>query len=217
MPNCFVPAKILLPDANIPLSQWACLACDQFTSQPEYWQKAEALVEGKPSALHLVLPEVYLGKPGEAERIAAIQANMKEYRGTVLNRAVKGFVYVERDTGCGPVRPGLLGAVDLEQYSYTPGSSPAVRPTENTVVERIPPRLAVRRGASLELPHVMMLINDRDDHILGGLAAKKDRLRPLYSGELMLGGGSIRGWAVEDETLCSALSDAIEALGSQAA
>ena len=217
MPNCFVPAKILLPDANIPLSQWACLACDQFTSQPEYWQKAEALVEGKPSALHLVLPEVYLGKPGEAERIAAIQANMKEYRGTVLNRAVKGFVYVERDTGCGPVRPGLLGAVDLEQYSYTPGSSPAVRPTENTVVERIPPRLAVRRGASLELPHVMMLINDRDDHILGGLAAKKDQLRPLYNGELMLGGGSIRGWAVEDETLCSALSDAIEALGSQAA
>ena len=188
MPNCFVPANILLPDENIPLSQWACLACDQFTSQPEYWQKAEALTEGKPSALHLVLPEVYLGKPGEAERIAAIQANMKEYRGTVLNRAVKGFVYVERDTGCGPVRPGLLGAVDLEQYSYTPGSSPAVRPTENTVVERIPPRLAVRRGASLELPHVMMLINDRDDHILGGLAAKKDRLRPLYNGELMLGG-----------------------------
>ena len=164
MPNCFVPANILLPDENIPLSQWACLACDQFTSQPEYWKKAEALAEGKPSALHLVLPEVYLGKPGEAERIAAIQANMKEYRGTVLNRAVKGFVYVERDTGCGPVRPGLLGAVDLEQYSYTPGSSPAVRPTENTVVERIPPRLAVRRGASLELPHVMMLINDRDDH-----------------------------------------------------
>ena len=117
MPNCFVPANILLPDENIPLSQWACLACDQFTSQPEYWQKAEALAEGKPSALHLVLPEVYLGKPGEAERIAAIQANMKEYRGTVLNRAVKGFVYVERDTGCGPVRPGLLGAVDLEQYS----------------------------------------------------------------------------------------------------
>ena len=217
MPNCFVPANILLPDENIPLSQWACLACDQFTSQPEYWQKAEALTEGKPSALHLVLPEVYLGKPGEAERIAAIQANMKEYRGTVLNRAVKGFVYVERDTGCGPVRPGLLGAVDLEQYSYTPGSSPAVRPTENTVVERIPPRLAVRRGASLELPHVMMLINDRDDHILGGLAAKKDRLRPLYSGELMLGGGSIRGWAVEDEALCGALSDAIEALGSQEA
>ena len=217
MPNCFVPANILLPDENIPLSQWACLACDQFTSQPEYWQKAEALTEGKPSALHLVLPEVYLGKPGEAERIAAIQANMKEYRGTVLNRAVKGFVYVERDTGCGPVRPGLLGAVDLEQYSYTPGSSPAVRPTENTVVERIPPRLAVRRGASLELPHVMMLINDRDDHILGGLAAKKDRLRPLYNGELMLGGGSIRGWAVEDEALCGALSDAIEALGSQEA
>ena len=217
MPNCFVPANILLPDENIPLSQWACLACDQFTSQPEYWQKAEAQAEGKPSALHLVLPEVYLGKPGEAERIAAIQANMKEYRGTVLNRAVKGFVYVERDTGCGPVRPGLLGAVDLEQYSYTPGSSPAVRPTENTVVERIPPRLAVRRGASLELPHVMMLINDRDDHILGGLAAKKDRLRPLYNGELMLGGGSIRGWAVEDEALCGALSDAIEALGSQEA
>ena len=198
MPNCFVPANILLPDENIPLSQWACLACDQFTSQPEYWQKAEALAEGKPSALHLVLPEVYLGKPGEAERIAAIQANMKEYRGTVLNRAVKGFVYVERDTGCGPVRPGLLGAVDLEQYSYTPGSSPAVRPTENTVVERIPPRLAVRRGASLELPHVMMLIDDPVCTVIEPLYARRNELRSLYDFDLMLGGGHLRGWAVEN-------------------
>ena len=216
MPNCFVPANILLPDENIPLSQWACLACDQFTSQPEYWQKAEALTEGKPSALHLVLPEVYLGKPGEAERIAAIQANMKEYRGTVLNRAVKGFVYVERDTGCGPVRPGLLGAVDLEQYSYTPGSSPAVRPTENTVVERIPPRLAVRRGASLELPHVMLLVDDPEKTVIEPLTAAADTMEKLYDFDLMQNGGHIRGYKLSDKQV-DAVAKALEGLASDEA
>ena len=157
MSNCFRPARILLPAAGIPLSQWACLACDQFTSQPEYWRRAAALVEGKPSALHLVLPEIFLGGHDEQERIRRIQAAMKEYEGTVLERTVEGFVYVERTTTEGLVRQGLVGMVDLEKYSYTPGSRPAIRPTENTVVERIPPRLAVRRGADLELPHVIFL------------------------------------------------------------
>lgn len=217
MSNCFRPARILLPAAGIPLSQWACLACDQFTSQPEYWRRAAALVEGKPSALHLVLPEIFLGGHDEQERIRRIQAAMKEYEGTVLERTVEGFVYVERTTTEGLVRQGLVGMVDLEKYSYTPGSRPAIRPTENTVVERIPPRLAVRRGADLELPHVMMLMSDPEDRILSGLAYERDngKLPLLYEGQLMLGGGQIRGWAVEDADLCRTLSDAIEALGAQ--
>ncbi len=157
---CFVPADILLPAANISLDPWACIAVDQFTSQPEYWQRAEELAAGKPSTLHIVLPEAYLGTPQEEERMQTIRRTMQEYRKSVLTRRVHGFVYVERTQMDGTIRQGLVGAVDLEAYDYNPGSKPAIRPSEKTVVERIPPRLKVRRGAILETPHVMMLADD---------------------------------------------------------
>ena len=214
---CFLPAHILLPGRETPTEQWACLACDQFTSQPEYWQLAERQVGGAPSALHLVLPEVYLEQPGVEGRIAAIHAAMRRCREQVLTRAVDGFVYLERTTAGGAVRPGLLGKVDLEAYDYTPGSLPPVRPSEGTVVQRIPPRLAVRRGACLESPHVMMLVDDARDALLGPLAAAKGGLELLYSGPLMLGGGSVRGWAVTDPALCRHVLAQLAALGSQEA
>ena len=147
MKECFGPARILLPDEEIPVEQWACLACDQFTSQPEYWQRAEALVREKPSALHIVLPEIYLGEADLPQRIEQIHRAMEEYAEKYLTRQVEGFFYLERDLGGGCVRQGLVGMVDLEAYDYNPGSSTPIRPTENTVVERIPPRLAVRRDA----------------------------------------------------------------------
>ena len=159
---CFTAADILLPAAGVPLDPWACIAVDQFTSQPEYWQRAEHLADGKPSTLHIVLPEAYLGTPQEAERLESIRRTMEEYRKTVLTRKVHGYVYVERTQMDGTVRQGLVGAVDLDAYDYAKGSKPAIRPSESTVVERIPPRLKVRRGATLETPHVMMLADDAD-------------------------------------------------------
>lgn len=214
--NCFGPAHILLPDERIPLGQWACIACDQFTSDYAYWKQAEALTAGVPSALHLVLPEAYLGTAEAERRTAAIPAAMREYRETVLTRAVDGYVYVERTEQSGRVRQGLVGVVDLEAYSYEKGALPLVRPSENTVVERIPPRMAVRRAASLELPHVMMLADDAGQTLVEPVGAAKARLRPLYEGELMLGGGHIAGWAVEDPELLEQIDRAVAALQSRA-
>ena len=198
---CFTAADILLPAAGVPLDPWACIAVDQFTSQPEYWQRAEHLADGKPSTLHIVLPEAYLGTPQEAERLESIRRTMEEYRKSVLTRKVHGYVYVERTQMDGTVRQGLVGAVDLDAYDYAKGSKPAIRPSESTVVERIPPRLKVRRGATLETPHVIMLADDADCTLIEPIGLMKNQLPPLYDGELMLGGGHLRGWAVEDPAL----------------
>ena len=182
---CFTAADILLPAAGVPLDPWACIAVDQFTSQPEYWQRAEHLADGKPSTLHIVLPEAYLGTPQEAERLESIRRTMEEYRKTVL--------------------------------TYAKGSKPAIRPSESTVVERIPPRLKVRRGATLETPHVMMLADDADCTLIEPIGLIKNQLPPLYDGELMLGGGHLRGWAVEDPALIAGIDAALAALADPAA
>ena len=214
---CFGPAKILLPGPGVPLETWACVAVDQFTSQPDYWQRAQECTAGVPSTLHIVLPEVWLGAADEAQRLAAIRAAMADYRQTVLTRAVNGYVYVERTLQSGRVRQGLVGAVDLEAYSYAPKARPAIRPSESTVVARIPPRLAVRRGAPLETPHVLMLADDPADALIGPVAAAKAALPKLYEGELMLGGGHIAGWAVEDPALQAGIAGAMAHLADPAA
>ena len=214
---CFTAADILLPAAGVPLDPWACIAVDQFTSQPEYWQRAEHLADGKPSTLHIVLPEAYLGTPQEAERLESIRRTMEEYRKSVLTRKVHGYVYVERTQMDGTVRQGLVGAVDLDAYDYAKGSKPAIRPSESTVVERIPPRLKVRRGATLETPHVMMLADDADCTLIEPIGLMKNQLPPLYDGELMLGGGHLRGWAVEDPALIARIDAALAALADPAA
>ena len=211
---CFTAADILLPAAGVPLDPWACIAVDQFTSQPEYWQRAEHLADGKPSTLHIVLPEAYLGTPQEAERLESIRRTMEEYRKSVLTRKVHGYVYVERTQMDGTVRQGLVGAVDLDAYDYAKGSKPAIRPSESTVVERIPPRLKVRRGATLETPHVMMLADDADCTLIEPIGLMKNQLPPLYDGELMLGGGHLRGWAVEDPALIAGIDAALAALAA---
>ena len=214
---CFTAADILLPAAGVPLDPWACIAVDQFTSQPEYWQRAEHLADGKPSTLHIVLPEAYLGTPQEAERLESIRRTMEEYRKSVLTRKVHGYVYVERTQMDGTVRQGLVGAVDLDAYDYAKGSKPAIRPSESTVVERIPPRLKVRRGATLETPHVMMLADDPGCTLVEPIGARKSELKKLYEGELMQGGGHIAGWAVEDPAMLAQIDAALAALGSQEA
>ena len=215
--SCFSPAHILLPAENVPMEQWGCVACDQFTSDRSYWEKAADAAKGGPSALELILPEVYLEEPDVPQRIATIHASMERYAQTVLTRAVDGFVYVERTEQSGRVRQGLVGKVDLEAYSYAPGAGTAIRPSEHTVESRIPPRVAVRRGACLETPHIMMLADDPGCTLIEPIGAQKDRLRKLYEGELMLGGGHVAGWAVEDPALLARIDAALAALGSQEA
>lgn len=215
--TCFMPAHILLPKEDVALEKWGCVACDQFTSDRKYWQKAADTAAGSPSALELILPEVYLNDADVDGRIQRIHDSMEAYAQDVLTRAVDGFIYVERTERSGRVRQGLVGVVDLEAYSYRRGRLPAIRPSENTVEERIPPRLAVRRGALLETPHVMMLADDPGCTLIEPVAARKAELRPVYEGELMLGGGHIAGWAVEDPALLEQVEAALAALGSQEA
>ena len=215
--SCFGPAHILLPGENIPLEKWGCVACDQFTSDRAYWEQADAVVGGCPSTLRLILPEVYLEDKDAARRVENIHAAMDEYSRDVLTRAVDGFVYVERTEQSGRVRQGLVGKIDLEAYSYEKGARPAIRPSERTVTERIPPRMAVRRGAALETPHVMMLADDPGCTLVEPIGARKSELKKLYEGELMQGGGHIAGWAVEDPAMLAQIDAALAALGSQEA
>jgi hypothetical protein len=215
--SCFAPAHILLPSEQIPLEKWGCIACDQFTSDRDYWQKAEAAAAGSPSTLNMILPEVYL-EDGDADaRIEKIHATMDDYARNVLTRAVDGFVYVERTEQSGKVRQGLVGMVDLEAYSYRRGEKCTVRPSESTVESRIPPRMKVRTGAALETPHIMMLADDPGCTLIEPIGEKKEQLRKVYEGDLMLNGGHIAGWAVEDPALLAQIDSALNVLGSQEA
>jgi len=176
--------KLLMPREGIDLSKWAVIACDQYTSQPDYWNNADAIVGDAPSTLRLTLPEVYLEQPDVKERTAKIQDAMQRYQqdGT-LTEYEPGMMLVERTTKSG-TRRGVVLSFDLEAYDYQAGSQSLIRPTEKTVVERIPPRLAVREGASLELPHIMLLIDDPDHKVIEPLFADKDAFRKAYDTDL---------------------------------
>ena len=205
-----LPAEILLPREGVDPARWAVVACDQYTSQPDYWHAVEALVGSAPSTLKIVFPEVYLSE-GEA-RIQRIQSEMRQYLadGTLVPAVTDGFVYLERTTPSG-VRPGLVVRLDLEAYDFTPGADVPVRATEGTILSRIPPRVKIRTGAPLESPHVMVLLDDPDCTVIEPLGANKAALRPLYDFELMQGGGHLTGWAVEGDATTGVLQ-ALDAL-----
>ena len=196
----FGPADILLPGGR-DLSRWSVVACDQFTSQPEYWRETERIVGDAPSTLRLNFPEVYLAQEDCGARIERIDRTMRDYlaRG-VFREAAGSMVYVERGLKNGKIRRGLVGAVDLEAYDFHAGAETPVRATEGTVLERIPPRARIREGAALELPHVMLLIDDPEDTVLGA-AAPVAEPAPLYDGDLMQGGGHITGRRLAGEAL----------------
>ncbi len=190
------PARILLPAPGVKHETWACIACDQYTSEPAYWEKAYACAGDAPSALRLILPEVNLR---ESEKlIPGIHAAMARYleEGLLVPAVDPGFILCERTVPSG-TRLGLVCTVDLEQYSFEKGSLPLVRPTEQTIASRLPPRLVIRRGAPVELTHIMILIDDPDRTVLEPLQAKKDALRNLYDFDLMMNGGRLKGWAVD--------------------
>lgn len=182
------PADILLPDfCAVDGKKWACVACDQYTSEPEYWERVAKNVKDSPSTLNLMLPEVWLGESDM--RVPPIQAAMKKYLNDgVLVEHKSTAVYLERIQSDGKLRRGLVCAIDLDDYDFSVGSVSPIRPTEKTVVERIPPRLAVRRGAPLEMPHVMLLVDDPEDLILSRFAGREMN---AYSFGLAEGGGSV--------------------------
>lgn len=206
------PAQILLPKTGVNMSLWAVLACDQFTSQPAYWQQAEQLIQDNASTLHIILPEVYLGKAGEADKILSIHKTMRSYLDGVLQKQGRGFVYVERHLSAGRIRQGLVGMVDLEDYSYQKNAQARIRPSEKTVEDRIPPRLAVRRDAALETPHILMLADDPNKTVIEPLAEQKDKMKKLYSIDLMLEGGLVEGWWIEDEQQIQSITGALDTL-----
>jgi len=195
---------LCLPRAGIDLHKWAVIACDQHTAEPAYWQQVSEVVGDAPSTLHLIFPEVHLGAPDAAARVTAIQQAMRRYleQGLLVER--EGTVLVER-TVEGRTRRGLMLELDLEHYDYGSDSKSVIRPTEGTMVARLAPRIEVRRGAPLELPHILVLIDDPDRTVIEPLAAARDALPRLYETELMLGGGHVSGRAVDGEPIARAL------------
>src|SRR5512133_2431354 len=189
--------EILLPKPAVNLYQWAVIACDQFTSQPEYWQKVQEVVGDAPSTFNMLLPEVYLGTAEEIERIRSTQAAMRTYLDEDLLVPHQGIIFVER-TVDGKTRRGLMLALDLERYDFNKGSQSLIRATEGTILERLPPRIRIREGAPLELPHILVLIDDPQRTVIEPLVESRDALRPLYDTELMLGSGHLRGSLVVD-------------------
>ncbi len=201
--------EILLPK-NIDVSSWSVIACDQYTQDLDYWKRAENAAAGKPSTLNLILPEVYLNSPDKPARIEKIRKTMKEYLdGSVFEDPRNCMIYIERKTAFGRTRKGLIAQIDLETYEWKPFSKANIRATEATIVERIPPRMEIRRGAPLELPHIMLLVNDKEDLLVGGTGKAVKSKAPLYDGKLMCNGGSITGWAVETEAEITAVTDAV--------
>ncbi|MBR3422470.1 MAG: DUF1015 domain-containing protein [Ruminococcus sp.] len=206
--TAFHSADILIPNDKVDMSKWAVIACDQYTSEPEYWDAVTAEVGGAPSTLSLILPELYLEDSDVSERIANIHKAMDKYIADgIFTEYKNAMVYVERVQSNGIVRKGLIGAIDLEKYDFSKGSTSEVRATEATVIERIPPRIKVRNGAPLELPHIMILIDDPEDTVIGAL--DKTSMKKLYGTKLMQNGGSISGYLVDEaaqEKIDSALS-----------
>ena len=195
----FRPADILLPK-DCEYSKWSVVACDQYTSQPEYWQRVEEYVGRSPSTLRLILPESCLEGPNVETDIMEINNTMSRYlrEGRFVEHPNTLF-YVERTLDNGKVRRGLMGMVDLEQYDYEPGSSAPIRATEGTVLSRIPPRVAVRKNAPVELPHVMLLVDDPDKTVIEPLADQTDSMQVLYDFDLMEHGGHIKGWELTED------------------
>jgi len=192
--------EVLLPNAGVDLRKWAVIAVDQFTSEPEYWEQVEAITGDAPSTFRITLPEIFLEKPGEAERIQSIRQTMRKYLDAGVLEPREGLVYVER-TAAGRTRKGLVMCLDLERYDYHSGSTSLIRSTEGTIVERLPPRMKIRTGAPLELPHILVLIDDPDRTVIEPIAAARAGLEKLYDFDLMLGSGHLRGYAVNDPAL----------------
>lgn len=194
-------SSILLPKHNIDLEKWAVVACDQYTSEPEYWDNVDNLTDEAPSTLRLIYPEVYLDEGHDAKhnRIASINKAMCGYLDNKYFYEVQNsFIYIERTIRTGKVRKGLLCAIDLEHYDFSRGSNSLIRATEGTILDRLPPRIRIREKACLESPHIMVLFDDPDDTIIGHITNNKNSMDRLYAFDLMMNGGHIEGYQLND-------------------
>ena len=209
MNKLFAPLGLRLPEILLPshdLEKFAVIACDQHSAEPEYWEETERIVGNAPSALRLMLPEAWLGLKNAG---ADVPENMRRYLADDSLRSIgEGFVYVRRQTADG-IRHGLLDAVDLEQYDFNPGTDALMRATEATVRERLPARIALRRDAVLEMPHILVLTDDRENAVAKLLESSLDKLPKLYDFELMQGGGHIEGYHVCTDELCREIAAAL--------
>lgn len=212
MSTAFKPADILLPD-NTDMNKWAVIACDQYTSEPEYWENLNSYVNGEKSTLNLILPEVYLENPDVSERIENIHKTMNDYLESGTFKEYKNsMIYLERVQSNGILRCGVIGMIDLEEYDFSKGSTSQVRATEATVIERIPPRIKVREGAPLELPHIMILIDDENKSAIEPISGKKAEMEELYDFDLNCNGGHVSGWLMNDKMITD-FQSALDKLG----
>ena len=207
----FTSANVLIPK-NIDMTKWSVVACDQYTSEPNYWEKVNSIVGDAPSTLKITLPEIYLEAKDEEERIKKINATMKEYLDSnMFNEYIDSMIYLERIQNDGKVREGLIGMVDLEDYSYDENSQTVIRATEKTVVERIPPRMKVRENALLELPHIMILIDNPEKNIIEPLKNGVTDEDVVYDFDLMQKGGHIKGYRLNKNSIDDVI-DKLESL-----
>jgi hypothetical protein len=204
-------ADILLPTEKIDLRKWAVIACDQFTSQPEYWQRVADTIGDVPSTYKMILPEVFLGTPEEKARLQSTQKNMQFYLKDGTLKPHEGLIYVERSID-GKTRHGLMLALDLEKYDFNKGSQSLIRATEGTILDRLPPRIKIRQGAALELPHILVLIDDPQNTVFSAIEKVKDSLPTAYDFELMQNSGHLCGRFVNDAKVEAQILSALEAL-----
>ncbi len=194
----FKNADILLPKKELDHSKWAVVACDQYTSEPEYWDQVKNIVGNEPSTYNIILPEVYLNDADVEDKLAAISVKMDEYLAeNVFDEYKNAMIYMERTDSSGKVRAGVIGAIDLEEYDFHKGSTSLVRATEATVIERIPPRIKVRKSAKIELPHIMILIDDREGTVVEPFEGKD--LPVVYDFDMMQGGGHLKGYLLGEK------------------
>ncbi len=215
----FAVPDILIPQKGTDLEKWAVIACDQYTSEPEYWADCEKEVGQAPSTLNLVLPEVYLGTEKETEKLDSIAKTAGRYlEGGILTGLGTGFILTDRATSLHPSRKGLMAAIDLEGYSFEPGNKNICRATEGTVLSRIPPRVRIRANSPLELPHIMILIDDPKGITIEKAfdMAKAEGIEPLYDTDLMLGSGHITGTFIPDGSdIAESIINGLAALKSE--
>ena len=212
MDFAFKGADILLPKKDLDHTKWSVVACDQYTSEPAYWKEVAEIVGDAPSTYNMILPEVYLNEPDVEKRLSGIGDKMKEYLASdIFDEYRNAMIYVERTDSSGKIRAGIVGAIDLEQYDYRKGSTSLVRATEATVIERIPPRIKVRKNAEVELPHIMILIDDPGKTVIEPLFEKE--MPVLYDFDMMQGGGHLKGSLIDSETMES-VTEALKKLGN---
>lgn len=207
--------EILLP-ANEDMEKWAVVACDQYSSEKEYWKKTAEIVGDSPSTLNMILPECYLDDGDKAQRVKNINTTMNKYLdNNVFKKLKPGFIIVDRSTPHVSSRKGMMIAIDLECYSFAEDSNSLIRPTEGTVVDRLPPRIEIRENASLDLPHILLLINDEENSIIEEAFKHRESFEPVYNFKLMQGGGSIQGALISDEKHLEKICTAFEKLAEK--